>query len=435
MALFSMTQDDDYASRKAAIARQEKLAEMLSQMGAQEQAVSTAGGITAPMSPMGALARGLTSFGGSYLSGKAAGDEAAAKKAARDEALTARKSFYTLPDAPGLVMSKAEAGETKVPVTAPAFSIPGSNVENAAVTGYGMMPNAPRTEFGTVPGAARSREDKDRLLDEYDMSDNPYLQSLSQRLRAEGKGKMFEGSKYGNFRLNADNTVSTVRAAATEAGDTTDVAQLLAERNKLAPNDPNRSVYDAAINMKTTRAPGVSISMGDKTDKVLSDLYASDLGDLKTKKNSAQNILSIIKDIREIPVGKVYSGPIADLKTTVGSYLEAIGLGGVDNVKIANSQEYQAKIADLGISKIKGALGVNPTDRDLEYVKMTLPLLTKVPAARARLLDLLEKRANTDIGNYQSATTHYRKYNNLDTWSPPGSKTSSGIPTSGFNEP
>jgi len=34
MALFSLTKDDDYESRKAAIARQEKLAEMLSQMGA-----------------------------------------------------------------------------------------------------------------------------------------------------------------------------------------------------------------------------------------------------------------------------------------------------------------------------------------------------------------------------------------------------------------
>jgi len=85
--VFSLTKDDDYASRKAAIARQEKLAEMLSQMGAQEQAVSTAGGITAPMSGMGALARGLTSFGGSYLSGKAAADAAALDKSSLADAL------------------------------------------------------------------------------------------------------------------------------------------------------------------------------------------------------------------------------------------------------------------------------------------------------------------------------------------------------------
>jgi hypothetical protein len=80
MGTISFTKDDDYSSRKAAIARQEKLAELLSQMGAQEQAVSTAGGITAPVSGMGALARGLTSFGGAYMSGKAAKDAAALDK-------------------------------------------------------------------------------------------------------------------------------------------------------------------------------------------------------------------------------------------------------------------------------------------------------------------------------------------------------------------
>ena len=87
--------DGDYTTRSAAIARQQKLAEALSQMGAQEQAVSTAGGITAPMSPMGALARGLTSFGGAYLSGKAAGDEAAAKKAGTEQLASAVSQFGT----------------------------------------------------------------------------------------------------------------------------------------------------------------------------------------------------------------------------------------------------------------------------------------------------------------------------------------------------
>jgi hypothetical protein len=83
----------DYSSRKASLARQQKLAEMLSQMGAQEIPVSSAGGITAPVSPMGALARGLTSFGGSYLSGRAAADEAGLKKAGSEELAKAVSQF------------------------------------------------------------------------------------------------------------------------------------------------------------------------------------------------------------------------------------------------------------------------------------------------------------------------------------------------------
>ena len=77
----------DYSSRKASLARQQKLADALTQMGAQEQAVSSAGGITAPVSGMGALARGLSSFGGAYLSGKAAGDEAALEQSQKQKRL------------------------------------------------------------------------------------------------------------------------------------------------------------------------------------------------------------------------------------------------------------------------------------------------------------------------------------------------------------
>ena len=60
-----------YASQLASVARQQKLADMLTQMGAQDIPVSTAGGITAPISPWAALAKGLQSGVGSYMSAKA----------------------------------------------------------------------------------------------------------------------------------------------------------------------------------------------------------------------------------------------------------------------------------------------------------------------------------------------------------------------------
>jgi len=126
MAYKNLTAPDDYASRKAAIARQEKLAEMLSQMGAQEQAVSTAGGITAPMSGMGALARGLTSFGGSYLSGKAAEDEAALEESQnkgiadvfegmKDTPDVRKPGVYTPSEAPTSLFSENESAGSYTP--------------------------------------------------------------------------------------------------------------------------------------------------------------------------------------------------------------------------------------------------------------------------------------------------------------------------------
>ena len=60
-----------YASQLASVARQQKLAEMLSQMGTQEIPVSSAGGISAPISPLAVLAKGLQSGAGGYLGAKA----------------------------------------------------------------------------------------------------------------------------------------------------------------------------------------------------------------------------------------------------------------------------------------------------------------------------------------------------------------------------
>jgi hypothetical protein len=245
VSLTKPDEDGNYSSRKAAIARQEKLAEMLSQMGAQEQAVSTAGGITAPVSPMSALARGLTSFGGAYMSGKAAADEAAANKAARAEAIEARKTFNQEPD---LVMPGGSArltptpgGNGAIPASPelPKYILQddeamaaGPQRSDATLRPFDIMPKEQDVTFGdiTIKGEKRSKEDQSRLLDEYEMSDNPYLQNLSQRLRSESKGEMFEGSKYGNFRRNADGTVETIVPGTKEAEDRSPFMQLLTDR-------------------------------------------------------------------------------------------------------------------------------------------------------------------------------------------------------------
>jgi len=71
MADISLTSASSYDPQLLAIQRQQKLAEMLQQMGQQELPVSSSGGISAPISPMAALAKGLNSFGGAYLSGQA----------------------------------------------------------------------------------------------------------------------------------------------------------------------------------------------------------------------------------------------------------------------------------------------------------------------------------------------------------------------------
>jgi hypothetical protein len=181
VSLTKPDEDGDYSSRKGSISRQQKLAEALSQMGAQEEEVSTVGGITAPVSGMGALARGLTSFGGSYLSGKAAADEAALEKLSLEEALKARKGLSNFPGTKGQFrVSDEDPGTTATPMEMDMPTIPGQEPSGEKVKYTLDMPNMPKTEIG---GGARPYEDQIRLLDEYDLSSNPAMRQMAASAR------------------------------------------------------------------------------------------------------------------------------------------------------------------------------------------------------------------------------------------------------------
>jgi hypothetical protein len=372
MALFSLTKDDDYASRKAAIARQEKLAEMLSQMGAQEQAVSTAGGITAPMSGMGALARGLTSFGGSYLSGKAAADEAAANKAARTEAIEARKTFNQEPD---LVMPGGSArltptpgGNDAIPASPelPKYILQddeamaaGPQRSDTTLRPFNIMPKEQDVTFGNITSkvAPRSREDKNRLLDEYEMSDNPYLQKLSERLRTESKGEMFEGSKYGNFRRNADGSIETVVPATNEAADRSPFMQLLIDRDALIasgakPDDPRVRALDAKINLETTRAPGTSVTVKmppglNSADESLGKMYAEYItGDTAAGQKNMNQLGMAINYMVKNP--NISGGVTGALPVQVRALFPSLKPG-------ANVQQMMEDVVQTNLKKVLGS--------------------------------------------------------------------------------
>ena len=194
--LFKQDATGDYSTRKAALARQQKLADALTQMGAQEQAVYSAGGITAPMSPMGALARGLTSFGGGYLDRIAAADEAALEKASLAEALKARKELGNFPGTKGQFrVSDEDPGTTATPMEMDMPTIPGQEPSGEKVKYTLDMPNMPKTEIG---GGARPYEDQIRLLDEYDLSSNPAM----QRMAASARGRIEAENLYTRGRTD-----------------------------------------------------------------------------------------------------------------------------------------------------------------------------------------------------------------------------------------
>jgi len=222
--------EGDYTSRAAELARQKKLADMLIEMSQQEMPVSTAGGITAPVSPYGALAKALTSFGGAYLSGKAERDAAALDKASRAEALDARSALYEKP------------GETAT-LPGQEFNLKGVQPDYTPNVNSEFPEAAPKQnpliaalKMGDInynlPATPRSYEEQNRMLDEYELSGNPYMARMATGARARieaererDQPKMVAAGANGMIDSNPNSPTYGQRFAvpAADADETTDI--------------------------------------------------------------------------------------------------------------------------------------------------------------------------------------------------------------------
>ena len=402
-----------YESQLADIKRRQKMAELLAQQGSEDIKVESVNGVPTPISPFQGLAKALQSGMGDYLGGKAAEDEALAKKAARSEAIEARKTFYTLPDTKGIVASDAE-GTTPFQGKFQGPTLPGMPAPEA-ITAKMQMPVAPQTKVGMIPGGPRSKEDQTQILDEYEMSDNPYLQNLSQRLRAESKGQMFEGNKAGVYRLNANGEIETVVPASTQAEDRSPFMQLLTDRDRLIAagaklDDPRVKALDAKINLETTRAPGVSVSVGAEKP------FAKALGTgaaavLEASSNAARGgvkSLGTIAQIRNaLKTGKVNLGPGASV-TQLWQQMT-----GGDPARINNTRSITQGLAQLTLNargSLKGQGTI--TDREQELLEKAVSATSIDSLTISELneiLEVAERAANFSIYDNEVNVNRARK--------------------------
>jgi hypothetical protein len=159
---------------------------------------------------MGALARGLTSFGGAYLSGKAAADEAALKKAETADALAQIGKIYRLPDTTGLVPSTAPAGTTSTPLTVSMPTLPGQKPSDVSTTINLDLPNAPRVQTGTIPGRARTYAEQQQMLNQWAMGDNSKLATIAPVIAAQLKPEYKEVGANGLVRIDSSGNATTV---------------------------------------------------------------------------------------------------------------------------------------------------------------------------------------------------------------------------------
>lgn len=139
--------------------------------------------------------------------------------------------------------------------------------------------------------------------------------------------------------------------------------------------------------------------------KDLGGLSIKELEKLRELKSLGDETLGIAEQLREIESKGVFSGPMANVATTLATFADAmdIPISEQDLAKAANSTEMQQQIATK-VSKVllSGSVGRSMTDADREAFEKSLPSLLSSPRGRAGVIQMMEESAKADIGYHDS---------------------------------
>ena len=180
----------------------------------------------------------------------------------------------------------------------------------------------------------------------------------------------------------------------------TDVGKLIAERDRLAPSDPTRKLYDDAIKKATTQSPGTNVNVSLSTEKAYGGQFAGKVADsdvkLKDAAEAAPQLAETSNRITQIiKSGKVFTGTGAELKLQLAKALKVAG--GTDNEAIANTETLIASLASQTLANIKSSnlgSGQGFTNTDREFLeKATAGTVTFDSKTLQRLADLSHKAA------------------------------------------
>jgi len=153
----------------------------------------------------------------------------------------------------------------------------------------------------------------------------------------------------------------------------TPFAQLLNERNALAPNDPRVAQYNALITKQTTHPSATTVNVS--TEKKYGEAFGSKIADVDVKKfttaeaspamaENANRIIGLLKQ------GDVFTGPAADVKLNIARVLNIAGAD--NNEKIANTESLIAGIGRNTLDAIASSnlgTGQGFTQKDKEFLQ------------------------------------------------------------------
>lgn len=163
-------------------------------------------------------------------------------------------------------------------------------------------------------------------------------------------------------------------------------------------NSPNVRV---GVNVKQTGEDAFSKEFG--TQK------AKDVIEAGRQKQQAQQTLTAVSRLEALNKQGVFSGPTANLATTLGQFANAIGVP-VDKGKLGRSEEYNSVLSNqIGRFLLDSNLGRTLTDADRTAIQQNFAQLVNTPEGRQRIIGLMRDNARQSIEYSSSIEKNLKK--------------------------
>jgi hypothetical protein len=391
-----------YDSELAAIARREKMAQIMQQQALQPLEINSYQGIQAPISPLQGIAKVLQMYAGMNASDR--GDEARAgiaKKMESDtqvqlarllgspgsaaipatpatmgtpEILGTPASSFTpmsldFEDNPNLKLSTGEMPQAGQPFAPPGDVVVPAVATIPAVAGMPAQPGRP-AQLPRQP----TEEEQRKIYSDFIVSGNPRLAKL---------GEM------GLLDLRSSGTTDIKNWKASNSGLPFD--QWLANQNAQKANR-------VSVNVSTEKTYGEKFAGGIADDDVK----------LRAIANKTPSQIQNIEGQRELlNSGNVFTGKGADWQNELASWATSLGIGGTTTAeKVRNTTALYADRATSTLDAISTAglgTGQGFTDKDLKFLKdAKLGNITYTKENLQRQLDIEERVAREVAGRWNT---------------------------------
>lgn len=197
--------------------------------------------------------------------------------------------------------------------------------------------------------------------------------------------------------------------AAPKTAAPTELSRLIAERDALPPNDPQRATYDAAIRKATVSTPAAVVNLDTKGSQLGQELFLKKIDTLSGPATSANRIVNQVAAMEDATKKGTFTGALAPNAVGAAQFLSSFGID-VKPDTLANSRAFQAASNQLVLDFMAangGARGF--TEKETAILQDAFPKIVDSPQARTQIASLLRRRAKQDVTDYNRAVETFRK--------------------------